>query len=253
MGIVQKLGPREPIPEAVFKAMHHLDSRAVALLLKDLSRVGKDKRAVELFDWLRSLGERHPSRSLCDVYTYTAMISMCIYQQDVDRAMELVEDMRQRNIERNVHTYTALMNVCIKCGKLPMALEIYNSMKAMGCVPNVVTFNTLVDVYGKLGHWDKAVQVLDVMKREVRELWSARSGAHGGPPPHEPLGWCSPCFTRSAVSFSVPHAACMCACRACRHVPVPASTSSTAVPCPMQLRLPTHGATRTWLTSLPRI
>lgn len=48
------------------------------------------------------------------VWPGQAMISMCIYQLDVDRAMELVEDMRQRNIERNVHTYTALMNVCIK-------------------------------------------------------------------------------------------------------------------------------------------
>lgn len=166
VAFLQKVPKRDALPERVFRALYHLDSRAVALLLKDLSRVGLDKRAVELFDWLRSVGERHVLRCLCDVYTYTAMISLCIYQQNVERALELVEDMRVRNIERNVHTYTALMNVCIKCGKLALALEIYQSMKSVGCIPNVVTYNTLVDVYGKLGQWEKAVQVIDVMKSE---------------------------------------------------------------------------------------
>lgn len=166
VSLIQKLPAREPIPDAIHQALAGHDSRAVALLLKDLSRVGRDKRAVELFDWLRGQDDRSPLRALCDVFTYTAMVSMCIYQQDVDRAMELVEDMRLRGIERNVHTYTALMNVCIKCGRLPLALDIYNSMKAVSCHANVVTYNTLVDVYGKLGQWERAVHVIDIMKQE---------------------------------------------------------------------------------------
>ncbi len=94
--------------------------------------------------------------------------------QDVDRAMELVEDMRLRGIERNVHTYTALMNVCIKCGRLTLALDIFNSMKAVNCHANVVTYNTLVDVYGKLGQWERAVHVIDIMEHEVRPSWLMR-------------------------------------------------------------------------------
>ena len=82
------------------------------------------------------------------------MISMCIHEHNVDRAMDLANEMRNRNIERNVHTYTALMNVCIKCQKCPLALETYNRMRKDGCMPNVVTYNTLIDVYGKLGQWE---------------------------------------------------------------------------------------------------
>jgi pentatricopeptide repeat domain-containing protein 1 len=104
----------EPLPDRLRDALRHLDSRAAALLLKDLSKAGLDERAIELFDWLRALPERHPLRALCDVYTYTAMISLCIYQQNVDRATDLLREMRARGVERNVHTYTALMNVCIK-------------------------------------------------------------------------------------------------------------------------------------------
>ncbi|GAX79992.1 hypothetical protein CEUSTIGMA_g7432.t1 [Chlamydomonas eustigma] len=166
VALIQKLSKHEKIPESVFRALHHHDSRAVALLFKDLSREGADHRAAELFDHLRSLPEKHSLRPLCDVYTYTAMVSMTIYQQNVERALELVEDMRQRNIERNVHTYTALMNVCIKSGKLTLALDTYSAMRQQQCIPNVVTFNTLIDVYGKLGQWDKALAVVASMKKE---------------------------------------------------------------------------------------
>lgn len=165
--MLKRLPKGETVPEKVQRSLYHFDSRAVALLLKDLSKAGQDGRAIELFDWLRNLPERHLLRSLCDVYTYTAMISLCIYQQNIDRAMELMNEMRARNIERNVHTYTALMNVCIKCGKLTGALEMYAAMRAADCTPNVVTYNTLIDVYGKLGQWDKAVQVLRIMRAEV--------------------------------------------------------------------------------------
>jgi len=65
----------------VFQALFQFDSRATALLFKDLSKAGVGQRAVELFDWLRKLEEGHALRPLCDVYTYTAMIAQCIYQQ----------------------------------------------------------------------------------------------------------------------------------------------------------------------------
>ena len=37
--------------------------------------------------------------------------------QAKERALQLVAEMRDRGVERNVHTYTALMNVCVKVGE----------------------------------------------------------------------------------------------------------------------------------------
>lgn len=71
----------QPVPDRAYQALFHFDSRATALLLKDLSKAGLGYRAIEMFDWLRNLDSGHPLAALCDVYTYTAMISMCIYQQ----------------------------------------------------------------------------------------------------------------------------------------------------------------------------
>ena len=167
---LQGLNRTQPIPDSAYQALFHFDSRATASLLKDLSKAGLTNRAAEVFDWLRKLEAGHPLHSLCDVYTYTAMISMCIYQQAVDRAMELAQEMRDRGVERNVHTYTALMNVCIKCGKCQLALETYHQMRQDGCTANVVTYNTLIDVYGKMQQWEQAVKILSLMKNEVRHM-----------------------------------------------------------------------------------
>lgn len=72
------------------------------------------RRASELFDWLRGLPDNHELSHLCDVYTYTTIISQCGSHQQLRKALELVAEMRGRGIMCNVHTYSALMNVCIK-------------------------------------------------------------------------------------------------------------------------------------------
>ena len=166
-GCVRSVPEGQMIPDRVYQALTNFDSRTASVLLKNLGKVGLGRRAFELFDHIRKLEPGHALRRLCDVYTYTAMISMCIYQQNMDRALELAQEMRDRGIERNVHTYTALMNVCIKCGRCQLALETYNKMRQEGILPNVVTYNTLIDFYGKMGQWEQAVKVLGLMKTEV--------------------------------------------------------------------------------------
>jgi len=164
--LVRSCPETSALTNEVFRSIRHFDSRTCSVLLKDLSKLGLGNRAVEIFDTIRH-SDSQDFQNLCDVYTYTAMISMCIYQQDVDRAFSMVEEMRLRGIERNVHTYTALMNVCIKCGKCQLALESYQTMRDDGIEPNVVTYNTLIDIYGKMGQWEQAVKVLVDMKTEV--------------------------------------------------------------------------------------
>ena len=166
-GFVRSVPEGQMIPDRVYQALTSFDFRTASVLLKDLSKVGLGRRAFELFDHIWELDPEHALRRLWDVYTYTAMISMCIYQQNVDRALELAQEMRDWGIERNVHTYTALMNVWIKCGRFKLALETYNEMRQDGILPNVITYNTLIDVYGKMGQWEQAVKVLALMKNEV--------------------------------------------------------------------------------------
>ena len=145
-------------------------SGALAALLKELAKSGHGKRAMEIFDCLRGLDDGHELICLCDVYTYTTMISQCGSHQQLRRALELVAEMRSRGIACNVHTYSALMNVCIKANELDLALDVYKQLLSDSCTPNLVTYNTLIDVYGKTGQWEEAVKVLDALEHQVRPL-----------------------------------------------------------------------------------
>jgi pentatricopeptide repeat protein len=114
---IMSLKASQPILEAprLSSGLRTLDSRAVAALLKELSKAGQQARATELFDYLRSLPEDDPLSPLADLYTYTTVISQCGGHQHLRRALELVAEMRGKGIQCNVHTYSALMSVCVKC------------------------------------------------------------------------------------------------------------------------------------------
>ncbi|KAK9807258.1 hypothetical protein WJX73_003948 [Symbiochloris irregularis] len=164
--IIRNLPPEESAVQAVSRGLFYLDSRALAALLKELHKAGLSNRASELFDWLRALPEGHELGPLCDVYTYTTLISQCGSHQQLRKALELVAEMRGRGIACNVHTYSALMNVCIKANELELALDVYNQLVRDGCTPNLVTYNILIDVHGKTGQWHEAIKVLDALESQ---------------------------------------------------------------------------------------
>eukprot|EP00887_Chlorella_sp_A99_P002575 scaffold6.g2575.t1 len=174
----------QPIDSNVYQALFQLDGRAAALLVKELAKGGMQHRrgggrgegagaagagAVELFDWIRALEAGHPLQSLLDVYSYTAMISLCIAEHN------LTTEMKARGVERNVHTYTALMNVCIKCSKYGMALDTYKVMEVFqemtyrGCERSVITYSSLISACEKAcgaGQWELALELFQEMCRE---------------------------------------------------------------------------------------
>lgn len=135
-------------------------------LVKGLGRQGHTDRAVDLFDWLRRQGTSGEYGHLLDVFTYTTAISLCAARQQLQRALDLLEEMRLVGAKRNVHTYSALMNVAIKSNAMQLAKEIYMTMLREGIQPNLVTYNTLTDVYVRTGQWQEALRVLDMVEAQ---------------------------------------------------------------------------------------
>jgi pentatricopeptide repeat protein len=128
----------EEVAGVVVPALTHFDSSALAALMKELGRQGLSKRAVEIFDHLRTAAGPDLAH-LLDIYTYTTAVSVCSASQQLQRALELVAEMRARGIPCNVHTYSALMNVCIKSNEVQLAHDVYQQMLAEGCLPNLVS------------------------------------------------------------------------------------------------------------------
>lgn len=165
--MVQQLPASASVVEAILPGLSYLDSRAAAALLKGLGKAGLGQRAVEVFDHLRALAPTDELAQLCDIFTYTTMISQCNTHQQLRRAMELVAEMRSRAIPLNVHTYSALLNVCLKANELDLSLDVYARMLEEGVTPNLVTYNTLLDIYNKTGRWMDALKVLELLQHQV--------------------------------------------------------------------------------------
>lgn len=164
--MIAQLPPHQDAAQVVGQALQHLDSSALAALMKELGRAGLFKRSVELFDFLRR--QTSPEYThLLDIYTYTTAIAVCSSSQQLQRALDLMAEMRTRGITCNVHTYSALMNVCIKCNEVGLVQQVYNQMIQEGCTPNLVTYNTLIDLYVKTGQWQEAIKLLDKLEEEV--------------------------------------------------------------------------------------
>lgn len=165
--VIANLPPHQDSAAVVGPGLQHLDSSALAALMKELGRAGMFKRSVELFDFLRRQNSPEYTH-LLDIYTYTTAIAVCSASQQLQRALDLMAEMRSRGITCNVHTYSALMNVCIKCNEVGLVQQVYNQMLQEGCTPNLVTYNTLIDLYVKTGQWQEAIKLLDKLEEEVR-------------------------------------------------------------------------------------
>jgi pentatricopeptide repeat protein len=46
-------------------------------------------------------------------------------------ALELVHEMRQRNVSPNTHTYSSMLNVCVKAGELDLALDVFSQVRRL--------------------------------------------------------------------------------------------------------------------------
>lgn len=163
---IMRSSAKTSVVDAVQDGLYCLDGRAVAALLKELSKNGLQQAAAELFDWLRQLPGSHQLSRLVDVYTYTTIISQCGNHQQLRKALELVAEMRSKGIACNIHTFSALMSVCVKCNECELALDVYQQLLQEGCTPNMVTYNILIDIHSKSGQCDQAVKVLDEIRNQ---------------------------------------------------------------------------------------
>jgi pentatricopeptide repeat protein len=54
--------------------------------------------------------------------------AQCTNHMHLPTALELVHEMRQRNVSPNTHTYSSMLNVCVKAGELDLALDVFNQV-----------------------------------------------------------------------------------------------------------------------------
>jgi pentatricopeptide repeat protein len=63
-----------------------------------------------------------------DAAAHAYLQAQCTNHMHLPTALELVHEMRQRNVSPNTHTYSSMLNVCVKAGELDLALDVFNQV-----------------------------------------------------------------------------------------------------------------------------
>ena len=150
---------------------------AAALSAEDL--VATMSAAATLGEWDAALGilhEMHVTRGVGtpSVVAYNIALYACKVGHQLERALELLEDMEMRSSRDHkgvsapapdLVSYNTVLSVCSTCRRSEEAVEVFHNLsERSGLEPDIFTFNTLISVFQKCGEWDRAVQMLEIMR-----------------------------------------------------------------------------------------
>lgn len=151
--------------------------RVVAVVLGVLGRARQDALAEDVF--LRF------AREGATVQVFNAMMGVYARSGRFDDARQLLDAMRDQDIEPDLVSFNTLINARAKSGCLAagVALELLHEVRQAGLRPDAITYNTLISACSQGSNLDDAVAVFEEMiASECRpDLWTynAMVSVHG--------------------------------------------------------------------------
>merc|ERR1712151_1120289 len=79
-----------------------------------------------------------------DVISFSAAISACEKGGQWERALSLLEEMRDMSVTRNVISFSAAISACEKGGQWERALSVFECLSANDKF-NMISFNAILD------------------------------------------------------------------------------------------------------------
>lgn len=121
---------------------------------------GRDKDVGRAFELLRTLNSsgREP-----DSVVYNCVIDVCVSAGTIEKAREVVEEMRGLNL-LDVVTYNTLLKGHSAAGDLEGCKKLLNEMAEAGFPPNDVSFNCVINAAASSGNMAEAWETIDKME-----------------------------------------------------------------------------------------
>lgn len=120
-------------------------------LLKDMRRSAQDAERGGSTTRLRGAVRLLPP----DVYSYTSVIDACAKAGELERALEVFEEMRRFGVSPSLVTFNTLISACGARGDWQRALSFVAQMAESGIVPDDVTLSVTIAACEAGGEWDK--------------------------------------------------------------------------------------------------
>ena len=108
---------------------------------------------------------------------FTTLIKSCGRAGSWEKACELYDAMKARNISGNTITCSALINALGKSRQWEKAVDVFSEMQANGIDANIFTYSALISACAKGKRLDKALEMFELCQRNGVEPDSITYGA----------------------------------------------------------------------------
>ncbi|XP_058730147.1 pentatricopeptide repeat-containing protein MRL1, chloroplastic-like [Vicia villosa] len=117
----------------------------------------KQKAVKEAFDYVRLI----PNPTLS---TFNMLMSVCGSSQDSEGAFQIMQLLKDAQLDPDCKLYTNLISTCAKSGKVDLMFEVFHKMVNSGVEPNVHTYGALIDGCARAGQVGKAFGAYGIMR-----------------------------------------------------------------------------------------
>ncbi|GAU49999.1 hypothetical protein TSUD_91170 [Trifolium subterraneum] len=117
----------------------------------------KQKAVKEAFDYVRLI----PNPTLS---TFNMLMAVCACSEDSEGAFEVMQLLKDAQLDPDCKLYTTLISTCGKSGKVDLMFEVFHTMVNFGVEPNVHTYGALIDGCARAGQVAKAFGAYGIMR-----------------------------------------------------------------------------------------
>ncbi|CAB4392111.1 unnamed protein product [Rhizophagus irregularis] len=151
--------------EKVFQSIINSNIKSLTLYLKILLQKSKDKNSIyNLYKNFLQDFDNYRFKFPPDNYFFTIFISSFAQRfQDMNLAIELFEEMKNREINPSIVTYSILIDGFALKGQVDKAVEYFENLKKDSIEPNVYTYTSLIKAWVQVNNKDNAKKVYDEM------------------------------------------------------------------------------------------
>jgi len=128
--------------------------------MKGFIRVKRLDLAMNLYEQMRSSDSSAPP----DMVTYSQLIKAHADAQQMDQALDILEDMLECGCRVDDVVFTHLIEGCCHISNYQLAEKLFKDMRAAAIRPTIYALTALIKVYGKCGQSQKAKELLDSME-----------------------------------------------------------------------------------------
>ena len=99
-----------------------------------------------------------------NIYIYTNAMRACAKGGNTEKALSLLQIVKDKGLAVDSYCYTAVIDACAKGKKWKKALELLDEMEEKGIQPTQVTYSVTISALGNGLQWERALWLLNLMR-----------------------------------------------------------------------------------------